>query len=69
MLLLERADTLGGGIVLPLSIIVPQLSPIERRFIDKLDKELGKVEKFYLARERDAKLRYVSQLVVSKRNS
>ncbi|OCB90034.1 EXS family protein/ERD1/XPR1/SYG1 family protein [Sanghuangporus baumii] len=53
----QRTENLSGRIALPLSVILQTLRPIERKFIDKLDKELEKVEDFYLARGRDALLR------------
>lgn len=44
---------------LPLMLIIPTLGPLERDVVDKLDQELDKVEKFYLAREQEAKNRFV----------
>ena len=43
---------------LPLMELLPQLTPVERAFFDKLDQELDKVESFYCERERDMRHRY-----------
>ena len=40
-------------------LIVATLGPLESEFAKKLDEELDKVEKFYIARESEAKHRYV----------
>ena len=45
----------SSRIPLPLKVIVASLSPLEKQFIDKLDKELDQVENFYLEREKEAK--------------
>lgn len=42
--------------------MLPTLTPLERQFIEKLDKELDKVETFYQARESEAKIRLVGPL-------
>lgn len=44
---------------MPLIVIIPTLGPLEREFVDKLEEELEKVEKFYVAREHEAKHRYI----------
>lgn len=56
--MLERTENISGRIALPLSVLLSTLRPLERKFIEKLDNELEKVENFYMARERDALLRY-----------
>ncbi|VDB96026.1 unnamed protein product [Peniophora sp. CBMAI 1063] len=38
---------------LPLSAYLSDLTPLQRKYVDKLDYELEKVEKFYAARERE----------------
>ncbi|KAH8113950.1 SPX domain-containing protein [Phellopilus nigrolimitatus] len=55
----QRTESYSTRILLPLSAILPTLNPLERQFIDKLDKELEKVENFYMAREREAVIRWV----------
>ncbi|KAI0697516.1 SPX domain-containing protein [Cerioporus squamosus] len=42
---------------IPLMELLPQLTPVERAFFDKLDEELDKVESFYCERERDMRHR------------
>ena len=37
--------------------LLPQLTPVERAFFEKLDQELDKVESFYCERERAMKHR------------
>jgi hypothetical protein len=37
--------------------ILPTLTPTQKKFFDKLDSELGKIESFYLDREKDAHVR------------
>ena len=44
---------------IPLMELLPQLTPLERAFFDKLDMELDKVESFYCDREREMKHRSV----------
>ncbi|KAI5121712.1 hypothetical protein M0805_002105 [Coniferiporia weirii] len=53
----QRTDSRATKIALPLMVILPTLSPLERQFIEKLDKELEKVENFYRAREQEAIIR------------
>ena len=53
----QRSGHSGEQLTLPLNVILASLSPLERKFIDKLDKELEKVDEFYKARERDALIR------------
>lgn len=47
--------TASSRIPLPLSVIIASLTPLERQFIDKLDMELEKVEKFFRERETEGK--------------
>ncbi|RPD75684.1 hypothetical protein L226DRAFT_51783 [Lentinus tigrinus ALCF2SS1-7] len=42
---------------IPLMELLPQLTPVERAFFEKLDEELDKVESFYCERERDMRHR------------
>ncbi|KAI0370541.1 SPX-domain-containing protein, partial [Pilatotrama ljubarskyi] len=42
---------------IPLMELLPQLTPVERAFFDKLDEELDKVESFYCEREREMRHR------------
>ncbi|KAI0631231.1 SPX domain-containing protein [Trametes polyzona] len=42
---------------LPLMELLPQLTPVERAFFDKLDEELDKIESFYCEREREMRHR------------
>ena len=42
---------------IPLMELLPQLTPVEHAFFDKLDEELDKVESFYCERERDMRHR------------
>ncbi|RDX42436.1 hypothetical protein OH76DRAFT_101013 [Lentinus brumalis] len=42
---------------IPLKDLIPQLTPVERAFFEKLDEELDKVESFYCERERDMRHR------------
>lgn len=58
----QRNTIAESRIPLPLDVIVASLMPLERRFIDKLNDELDKVEAFYVAREKDAKAKLVSTL-------
>ena len=55
----RRTDREGslGRIPLPLAIVIPTLTPLERQFVEKLDQELDKVEAFYHARESEAMIR------------
>ena len=55
----QRSSNSNVQLSLPLNVVLASLSPLERKFIDKRDKELEKVEDFYRARERDALIRYV----------
>ncbi len=43
---------------IPLKDLIPQLTPVERAFFEKLDEELDKIESFYCERERDMRHRY-----------
>lgn len=57
----DRIDHASSGrLVLPMMLIIPSLLPIERQFVEKLDRELNKVENFYVARESDARNRGVA---------
>lgn len=58
----EDREGSSARIALPLSVVLPTLTPLERQFIEKLDKELDKVESFYQARESEAKIRLVGPL-------
>ena len=51
----QRSTIAASRIPLPLDVILASLTPLERQFVDKLNSELEKVEKFYLDREKDAK--------------
>ncbi|KAI0763437.1 SPX domain-containing protein [Trametes elegans] len=42
---------------IPLMELLPQLTPVERAFFEKLDQELDKVESFYCEREREMRHR------------
>ncbi|THH12162.1 hypothetical protein EW145_g196 [Phellinidium pouzarii] len=53
----QQTDSYSARVVLPLAVIMPSLTALERRFVEKLDKELEKVEGFYGAREREAMIR------------
>ncbi len=48
---------------IPLKDLIPQLTPVERAFFEKLDEELDKVESFYCERERDMRHRYAFPLL------
>lgn len=37
--------------------LLPQLSPVERAYFDKLDEELDKIDSFYCEREREMRHR------------
>ena len=43
----------------PLMELLPQLTPVERAYFEKLNQELDKVESFYCDREREMKQRCV----------
>lgn len=38
---------------IPLKDLLPMLSPVHRAFFEKLDRELDKVDSFYLEREKE----------------
>lgn len=42
---------------IPLMELLPQLSPVERAYFDKLDEELEKIDSFYCEREREMRHR------------
>lgn len=44
---------------IPLMELLPQLSPVERAYFDKLDEELDKIDSFYCEREREMRHRSV----------
>ncbi len=44
--------------------LLPQLTPVEHTFFDKLDEQLDKVESFYCERERDMRHRYTSSTIL-----
>ena len=44
---------------IPLMELLPELTPVEKAFFEKLDEELDKVESFYCEREKEMRHRFV----------